>query len=269
MVNKSNGSRGQVAVRSHRRGHDCDKVYASPQCDRTQVQRAGYSTRATSIPLHTAPIYSASQDIARASSLSTPAVPVAHLDIKSRVNKSQAVNASRDWPSHTLHLLNDGQSLVKPHTGADDDRTGVGPTEGEHKILQRQRAPPIGNDDGDAGWGKRKSCQYTRTAHARRRQLHQNARRATRAAHDSVGCWVEHETPIRDWAGPNPTAQTQSTPPKPGVDPGCRPGAADTFLTSSTGEWPSLNAPQANSSTRRSHRRLRVRVRNVAVDAGM
>ncbi|KAF5335151.1 hypothetical protein D9611_010847 [Ephemerocybe angulata] len=54
----------------------------------------------------------------------------------SRVNKSQAVNASRDWvgnrrpttmenrkwPSHTLHLLNDDH---KPHTGADDDRTGV------------------------------------------------------------------------------------------------------------------------------------------------
>ncbi|KAF6765401.1 hypothetical protein DFP72DRAFT_202742 [Ephemerocybe angulata] len=81
---------------------------------------------------------------------------------------------------------------------------------------------------------------YDRTAHARRRQLHQNARRATRAAHDSVGCWVEQEPPICDWTGPNPTARTPTTPPKPGVDPGCRFGTADTFLTSSTGEWPSL-----------------------------
>ncbi|KAF5335153.1 hypothetical protein D9611_010845 [Ephemerocybe angulata] len=39
------------------------------------------------------------------------------------------------------------------------------------------------------------------------------------------------------------TGWNMSAPPKPGVDPGCRFGAADTFLTSSTGEWPSLNAP--------------------------
>ncbi|KAF6765404.1 hypothetical protein DFP72DRAFT_1039325 [Ephemerocybe angulata] len=167
-----------------------------------------------------------------------------------RANESQVgtVNASRDWV-----VTGDGKSEMPP-----DDRTGVGPT----KATPR---PTGTNDDGDvksgdeipipsalrhSHWWKRRrrrwpnsfqSCQYTTGPHtpdavnSTKMRGEQRERRMTALA----AGWNKN----RQYAtgpDPTPTARTPTTPPKPGVDPGCRFGTADTFLTSSTGEWPSL-----------------------------